>query len=153
MLVYAWRAWRRTGLRNLPPPDIVWGSSSHLFAPLAGQRVARHYRVPFVLEIRDLWPQTFIDLGSFSQYHPLIILFALIEKHLYRTSDRIITVLPNSHDYIAAKGANPEHIVWIPNGVDFERLPQLGEPKVNGQFVLMYAGSFGLAKRRFIIES
>jgi len=128
-------------------PDVIYASSPHLFGAFAALLIAKFKRVPFVLEIRDLWPQTFIDLGGYSKWHPYIVGCAVIEKILYRHADRIVTLLPGSELYMKAKGADITKIHWIPNGIDFSML----EPVVEGSiekstdFVCIYAGAHGLA--------
>ena len=55
--MFAWRVWRRHGTHELAPPDVVVGSSPHLFGAFAAWRLACAWGVPFVLEVRDLWPE------------------------------------------------------------------------------------------------
>jgi glycosyltransferase involved in cell wall biosynthesis len=124
-------------------PDVVIGSSLTLFAAFAAERLARRMRVPFVLEIRDLWPQTLIDMGM-QPYHPAVVMFGLIERYLYRNSDKIITLLPNSAEYMILKGARSNDITWIPNGVDLEMMPLPEALPTHKVFTVLYAGSHGL---------
>jgi glycosyltransferase involved in cell wall biosynthesis len=144
MFVFAFRVWLGTGTNVLPEPDVIVGSSLTLFAALSAERLARRRKVPFVLEIRDLWPQTLIDMGM-SSIHPAVLLFGAIEKYLYRHADRIITLLPHSADHMAARGARRELITCIPNGVDMEMVPTPNPPRNDGAFTVMYAGSHGLS--------
>lgn len=144
MFVFAFRLWLGTRTRALPEPDVIIGSSLTLFAALAAERLARRRKVPFVLEIRDLWPQTLIDMGM-SSLHPAVILFGIIEKYLYRHADQIITLLPNSANHMITRGARRELISCIPNGVDMEMVPAPGPPRADGAFTVMYAGSHGLS--------
>lgn len=129
------------------PPDVVLGSSPHLFAAWAAERLARRHRVPFVLEVRDLWPRSLIDLGSFSEGHPFIRWLEYIERGLYRRAHRIVILLPGAGDHIAQKGGSPERIVWIPNGVDLHLLPPPSPPEPHEGFTYLYAGAHGLANR------
>jgi len=127
------------------PPDVVLGSSPHLFAAWAAERLARRHRVPFVLEVRDLWPQSLVDLGSFSEGHPFIRWLEYIERSLYRRARRIVTLLPGAGEHIVQKGGRPDHITWIPNGIDADSLPPPKPPPQKDVFELMYAGTHGLA--------
>lgn len=144
-LVFSWRVWREVGLRELDPPDVVLGSSPYPFAALAAERVAARHGVPFVFEVRDLWPQTLIDLGRYSPLHPFIVLLGWIERYLYRRADRVVSVLPEAGDYMARKGVDPARIVWIPNGVDLKMVPEPDPAPVDGPFTVMYAGAHGLS--------
>jgi glycosyltransferase involved in cell wall biosynthesis len=144
MFVFALEVWSGLGTRIMRKPDIVIGSSLTLFAAFAAERLARRLRVPFVLEIRDLWPQTLIDMGMRPR-HPVVVGFGMIERYLYRNADKIVTLLPNAAEYIVPRGARSNDITWIPNGVDVELMPF---PKVrtpHDVFTVMYAGSHGLS--------
>ncbi|MFO7152849.1 MAG: glycosyltransferase family 4 protein [Bacillota bacterium] len=145
MLAFAYRFWRLGGRNRAEKPDVIVGSSPHPFAALAAERLAARFGVPFILEVRDLWPQTLIDLGNFSPQHPFIILLAKIERFLYRKSAAIITLLPAAKEYMTGKGADSSRIVWIPNGIDLELVPSPQLPKSEGSFTVMYAGAHGLA--------
>jgi glycosyltransferase involved in cell wall biosynthesis len=125
-------------------PDIVIGSSLTLFAAFAAERLARRLDVPFVLEIRDLWPQTLIDMGM-HPHHPAVVGFGVIERYLYRNADKIVTLLPNASDYFVSRGAQPNDITWIPNGVDMELMGLPQAPTSHDVFAVIYAGSHGLS--------
>ncbi len=128
-------------------PDLIYGSSPHLFGAFSSLIIAKILRVPFVLEVRDLWPQTFIDLGGYSKWHPFIWGNLILETILYRNADRIITLLPGSEKHMKSKGANINRISWVPNGIDFSMLDMPSQPSVNNQkeFNCVYAGAHGLA--------
>jgi glycosyltransferase involved in cell wall biosynthesis len=145
MLAFSYRLWQLGRGLGLAKPDVILGSSPPPFAALAAERLTRHFRVPFVLEIRDLWPQTLIDLGSIPPSHPFIVLLDKIERHLYRKASAIVTLLPGAARYMAAKGADPSRVVWIPNGIDLELVPTPSPPQPKEPFTVMYAGAHGLA--------
>lgn len=144
MFVFAFELWFGLGTRRMPKPDIVIGSSLTLFAAFSAERLARRMGVPFVLEIRDLWPQTLIDMGV-SANHPAVLAFGMIERYLYRESDKIVTLLPNASEYMVSRGAQPDKIAWIPNGVDLEMMQAPHAPKRSEPFTILYAGSHGLS--------
>lgn len=144
MLIFALRVGRLGG--KLPAPDVVIGSTPHLWAAAAARRLARRFGAPFVLEVRDLWPQTLVDLGKISPHHPLILWMRAIERRLYRSADRIISLLPGAVDHMAAAGADPERVVWLPNGVDLLQA-NVGPPPNREQFTVMYAGTHGLSNQ------
>jgi glycosyltransferase involved in cell wall biosynthesis len=148
MLGYAWSA-LRAGLRpsrnGLPAPDVVIGSSPQPFAALAGWLIARRHRVPFVLEIRDLWPESLVAILGVRRYHPIVLLLGAIEKFLYARSDRIVGVLDGVADHVAMRvGRKAPQTTWIPNGVALDVMPEatpLGEP--GAEFHVVYAGAHG----------
>lgn len=146
MLVFAARVARQGAAAGLPAPDVVLGSSPHLFAGWAARRLARHFKVPFVFEVRDLWPQTFVEMGELGARHPAILLLRRLESSLYRSADRIITVLPGAGEYISARGGSTERIAHIPNGVDLDLPPPPRELAASGAgFTVVYAGTIGHA--------
>lgn len=145
MAVFAGRIWRGGKPAGFDPPEVIIGSSPHLFAALPAQRLAASLHVPFVLEVRDLWPQSLVDLGGVSPRHPVVRGLEAIEKYLYRRAARIISLLPGAAEHMAKKGADPEKVVWIPNGVNLDLVPPPEPPRNDGVFTVMYAGAHGLA--------
>jgi glycosyltransferase involved in cell wall biosynthesis len=97
-------------------PDIVMGSTPHLFAALAAWRAARRHRVPFVLEVRDLWPES-LAVGNFTR-GPGYWALHMLARFLYRVADRIVVLAQGVADFLARVGVAPERIVLAPNGVD-----------------------------------
>ena len=145
MLTYSARVLLPSSLAGLPRPDVVVGSSVHPFAAWSGALLASRYRVPFVFEVRDLWPQTLIDLGRIAPDGLAAKLLQRLEKWLYRRADRIVVLLPKAAEYIVPLGVDPAKIVWVPNGVDLAGYPKpqpLGEKE---PFTLMYFGAHGQA--------
>ncbi len=151
MIAFALRVWRLgQSLPKLAPeiknPDVVIGSSPHLLTPLAAYGVARRYRVPFVMEVRDLWPQTIIDMGELRARHPIIKALQMLERFLYYRAERIITLLPLAHEYITSCGIPREKIVWIPNGVDLSKFALVTNTYDSDEaFTVMYLGAHGQA--------
>ncbi|MGB3837204.1 glycosyltransferase family 4 protein [Castellaniella sp.] len=147
MLAYTWAVLRRHTTAKLPRPDVVIGSSVHPFAAVAGALLARRYRVPFIFEVRDLWPQTLVDMGRLSEKSLLTWGLRKLERWLYRQAARTIVLLPRAWEYIVPLGVARERVVWIPNGVDlslFDQIAPAGELGDDG-FTLMYFGAHGQA--------
>ena len=145
MLSFAARIWRSKPTSELPAPDLVLGSTPHPFAALAAERVARRHRVPFVLEVRDLWPDSLVKVGGASPNHPLVRVLGWLERHLYASAHSIVTLLPNAAGHIVARGGKAERIVWVPNGVDFSIAPAATPRAPDAPFTVVYAGSHGRA--------
>jgi len=151
MVAFTIRVWR-LGQRvtTLAPdtgrPDVVIGSSPHLLTPLAAYLVSKRYRVPFVMEVRDLWPQVIVDLKKLSKQHPITKALQVLERFLYHQAERIIVLGPQMKEYIAACDISQEKIVWIPNGVDLSRFEGLAASKSPDEvFKVMYLGAHGQA--------
>lgn len=129
----------RLGGKTLEKPDLIVGSSVHPFTPCAAWLVSKVWGLPTITEIRDIWPAALIDLGV-PKNHPGILLFGAIERFLYRYSDTIITLLPESPAHIVDKGGSLERIHWVPNGTD---LPILPAESKEGRFRALYLGTLG----------
>jgi len=103
--------------------------------------------IPFVLEVRDLWPDSLIELGGYSRFHPLIMVMKVLERYVYRHATRIVTLLPDAAPYFIARGAKAAHIIVIPNGVDVELLEASPLPttaRTSDVFTVIYTGSIGI---------
>ncbi len=98
------------------------------------------------MEVRDLWPQTIIDMGALSERHPITRVLQGLERFLYRRAEKIITLLPLAHAYITTCGIPREKIVWIPNGTDLTRFDNASAAsKEHRGFWVMYLGAHGEA--------
>ncbi len=148
MLEYAWQAIRPSRLAGLERPDLVIGSSVHPFAALSGWWLARRHGAPFVFEVRDLWPQTLIDMGRLREGAAMTRGLRALETFLYRRARRVLTLLPRAVDYIAPLGVPEERVVWLSNGVDLADFPDAAPPAPRPPEIplsLMYFGSHGEA--------
>lgn len=121
-------------------PDVVVGSSPSILAAFAGLKIAKHYKVPFILEIRDLWPEVLILIGGRKNY--LLYLFLkIIEWRLYRDSKAIIFLMPYARDYLLSKGIEKRKLHWISNGVDLSYFPKIKNNNKKKRFTVTFAGS------------
>lgn len=127
-------------------PDIIIGSSVHLIAVNAAFRAARSLNARFFMEVRDIWPQTLVDLGV-SKFHPLVLWFGQLEKKLYANAEKIIVLLPKANEHIHKFGISDSKIVYLPNGVDISRYPEedLFTISDNDIFTVVYTGVIGKA--------
>ncbi|SMB80436.1 glycosyltransferase family 4 protein [Deinococcus hopiensis] len=130
---------------ELPRPDVVIGSSPHLFAAGAAWVLARKFGVPFVLEIRDIWPKTLVDLGGMSEHHPLVLVFGWLERWLYRHAAVVVSLLPGSRGHIEEVAGRSVPFMWLPNGIDVQPLRQFSPTGQRDTFDVVYAGAHGAA--------
>jgi glycosyltransferase involved in cell wall biosynthesis len=105
---------------RLPAPDTVVGSTIHPFAALGAWMVAKLRRATFIFEVRDLWPQTLVDLGAMREGSRGERLLRAIEAFLVRRAAIVITLLPGMKSYLLERGLPAGHVRYIPNGVDLE---------------------------------
>ena len=144
-LGFAWPAYRFG--RRLPRPDVVIGSIQPLFTGLAAQRIACRHRVPFVLEVRDLWPDALEAKRAISplQAWPL----HRLANYLYARADRIASLTPGIKSELLKKGVPAGKVDVFPNGFDpaMYDLPTGTRERVraqrgwNGRFVAVFTGT------------
>ncbi|MBN1267593.1 MAG: glycosyltransferase family 4 protein [Anaerolineales bacterium] len=129
--------------------DVVYGTSPPLFQGPTAWALAALKRVPFVFEVRDLWPYFAVAVGVLTS-KPLIWLAEWVEKFLYKRADVLVVNSPGFIDFLRVRGAR--RIELIPNGVD----PDMFYPEDRGtalrkawgledHFVVLYAGAHGLS--------
>jgi glycosyltransferase involved in cell wall biosynthesis len=139
------------GLPRLGRVDVVIASSPTLFSALSAWFIARSRRVPFVLEVRDLWPEAIVSMGLMRRGLAVSALERLAH-FLYRQASRVVVVTESFADYLAGRGVPRSKLAVIPNGADM----RLFSPSADGtairarfgldqQFVVAYVGSHGLS--------
>ncbi len=129
--------------------DLVWGTSPPIFQGVTAWALARLKGVPFLFEVRDLWPAFAIEVGVLS--NQLIIRASLwLEKFLYRRADRLIVNSPGFIEHVSKRGA--KHIDLVPNGADAAMFDPhasgnafRAEYNLQGKFVVLYAGAHGMS--------
>jgi len=131
--------------------DVVISTSPQFFNGLAGYFVSRIKRCPWVLEIRDLWPESILAVGAIKN-KSAIKLLEWLEKFVYRKADHIIPVTFAFKRHIEKHGGDANKITVIRNGVSFDlfKLQQRNNEfacsvGVDGKFVVSYVGTHGLA--------
>ncbi|MGE0468506.1 MAG: glycosyltransferase family 4 protein [Nitrospira sp.] len=135
----------------LPKADIVLSTSPQFFNGLAGYFVSRLKRIPWVLEIRDLWPESIVAVGAIRS--PWVIkLLEWIERFAYQKADRIVPVTDSFKTYLLSKGIKADKIIVVKNGVDLAQYTPLDgvnslaeDLGLRGKFVVSYFGTHGMA--------
>ena len=129
--------------------DVVWGTSPPIFQGLTAWLVARLKGVPFLFEVRDLWPAFAVQVGVLRQ--PILIrLSERLERFLYQHANRLIVNSPGFVEHVKERGA--KRVEVIPNGAD----PRMFDPQsdgmdfrrqhgLEGKYLVMYAGAHGLS--------
>ena len=131
--------------------DVVISTSPQFFCGLAGFFVSRLRRAKWVLEIRDLWPESIIAVGALSQKQIIQVLEG-IETFMYRRADHVVSVTNAFKRHIMARGVEAEKISVITNGADletFKPLPRNNDISekygLNDKFVASFIGTHGMA--------
>jgi len=137
--------------RHLKTPQVVVGSSPTFFAAMAAAWAGIQYKAPFIMEIRDLWPAIFVELGVLRN-QSMIKLLERLEMALYRQATKVVTVTEGFRDNLIRRGIPAKKVHTIPNGADVvfwkpddaavELRRQLG---LEGRFVVLYIGAHGIS--------
>jgi glycosyltransferase involved in cell wall biosynthesis len=122
-------------------PDVILASSPQLPAAFTCLWIARLCRIPFVLEVRDLWPQVLIDQGGKRPDSPMVRLLAWMERQLYRQARTVVVLANGAERYVRERGAH--HTNWLPNGPDLELFSPRPLPPKRPTFTVLYAGAHG----------
>lgn len=108
-------AWLGLRARQL---DLVYASTPHLLTPLAGWLVSTVRRVPFVVEVRDLWPETFVSAGVLREGSLQHRALALLERWIMRRADHLVVVTDGWEEHFAALGVPAGRVTVIKNGTE-----------------------------------
>jgi glycosyltransferase involved in cell wall biosynthesis len=139
------------GCRRAGPCDVVIATSPQFLVGIAGFVTARLRGVPFVFEVRDLWPDSIAALDVLRE-GTLLRLLRRIEMALYREAALIVGVAQSTREELVRRGIDPGKIVIVPNGADSAVFCDL--EKYNGireslglgrRFVVSYVGTHGMA--------
>jgi colanic acid biosynthesis glycosyl transferase WcaI len=140
---------------SLPRPDVVIATSPQLLVGLSGWWLARLKRVPFIFEVRDLWPESLAAVGIGGENSFLHRSLSSIANFLYSHSDHIVVVTPAFKDFLVKQRRVPAaKISIVENGVETALFaPAVPEASsalreqlgLQGKFLLCYVGTMGLA--------
>lgn len=130
--------------------DLLFASSTPLTAGIPGIVMKRFKDIPFVFEVRDLWPELPREMGVITNPFVLKAMGGL-EWASYHSADRCIGLSPGMVQGIARRGIPKEHIATIPNGCDVDLFKPRSKPKTTipgvekGDKVAVFTGAHGIA--------
>lgn len=129
--------------------DVLVATTPQFFCGLAGAIASLPRKERFVLEVRDLWPESIVAVGAARGWASLPLrLIAGLAAWMYRRADRIVTVGEGYREHLLEKqpGIPPARIASIPNGID-EALATAPPPPIprGEKFIVSYVGTIGMA--------
>ena len=131
--------------------DLVMGTTPPIFQAVSAWFVAWVRRKPFLLEVRDLWPEFGVGMGVLT--NPVVIALARwLEMFLYARATHILVNSPAYKEYMIGKGVPENKVTYIPYGTDVDMFnPSVDgssirvELGVDDKFIVLYAGALGQA--------
>ena len=139
----------------LPRPDVIIASSPQLLVGLSGWWIAFSRQLPFVFEVRDLWPESLTAVGVGDENSLLHHALAAVAKFLYERSDLIVVVTPAFKDHLIQHWNVPaDKIAIVENGVETDLFSPVSleanhalrqELHGEGKFLVCYIGTMGMA--------
>lgn len=132
--------------------DVVIGTSPQFFTVLSAWLLAKLKRVPFVFELRDIWPASIYAVGAMKK-NIFISFLERLEIFLYRQADLIISVTNSFKNELVKRGICNKKIKIVFNGSDIEKFNPISTKDkflsnkygLDGKFVVGYIGTHGLA--------
>jgi colanic acid biosynthesis glycosyl transferase WcaI len=139
------------GAKAVGRPDVIIVLSPPLFTAIAGRLLAWQKHCPFIFHVADIWPEAAVQLGVL--HNRLLIWFAeWLERSTYRRSAAIWTISEGCRRILIERGVSPEKVFVVRIGADTTLLRPLPKRQArtqlgwNDRFVLLYAGTLGLAQ-------
>lgn len=132
-------------------PDVIVSTSPQFFCAVGAWALSGVRRLPWVFELRDLWPASIVAVGAM-QRSLVIRMLEKLELLMYRRADAIVSVTESFREDLAARGIDRGKIHVVVNGVDLDRYAPRPRDQalarqfgLEGKFVLGYMGTHGMA--------
>lgn len=140
--------------------DLIVATSPQFFTAVSGRYLSFFKRKPWVMEVRDLWPESIVAVGAMKK-NMAIRYFEWLEKRLYKSASKIIVVTDTFKEKIIEKGIIASKISVFKNGANLELFVPQPKPEnllekfgLKDKTVFAYIGTHGMAHGlSFILES
>lgn len=140
------------GAKYVKGNDIIIVSSPTFFSVISAYIISRRYHIPYVFEVRDLWPAIFKDLGVLK--NPIILgILEKLELFLYKKAKYVVPVTHSFAKDIISRGIPKEKVFTITNGVTTSQFSPkeknsdlLKEHRLEDKFVVLYIGAHGISQ-------
>lgn len=149
------------GWRRITKPDVVVVSSPTFFSIFTAWVLAKRFRVPLVVEVRDLWPGVFVELGILTNRW-IIWLLERFELAAYNSAAQVVVVTEGFRDNLVSRGVPISKVAVITNGVDLELFDagrrsqetRLMLGAADEDILVLYIGAHGISQNlRTILEA
>ncbi len=140
------------GIRKRNNFDIIIASSPPLTIGILGLILSKIYKIPWIFDIRDIWPDVAVEAGMIIEDGIIHKLSKILADYLYKQSTYITPVTERKLTKIEQIGIPISKISVVPNGVDFDLINDAkqkdwrNELRLENKFILSYAGLIGIAQ-------
>ncbi len=131
--------------------DKIVATSPQFFTALAGKWLSFWKRKPWIMEVRDIWPESIVAVGA-SKRNLIIKYFEWLEKRMYNSAKHIVVVTDSFKDNLINKNVPKDKISVFKNGVNIANYPPipknqkvLQDLKLESKFIFGYIGTHGMA--------
>nr|WP_315146886.1 glycosyltransferase family 4 protein [uncultured Flavobacterium sp.] len=161
-ILFEWNVLRLTlSGDKLKKPHVIIISSLSLLTFCSGIILKWKYKTKLIVEVRDIWPLTLIEIGGYNKYNPIVIILRSIEKLGYYSADAIVGTMPNLKEHVRKSIKKKTPVYCIPQGYDsdffVEKLSVASQVKLEkkkiDKFNIIYAGTIGMANNIDLILS
>lgn len=131
-------------LKSINKPDVIVVASPHPFQFYAAKLMSKRTNAKLIIEIKDIWPLSIIEIMKTSKFHPFVILLSVTEYLMHKYSDLTISPLDNLNEYF--KDYNIEaNSVFVPTGLDFSYYDNISATDLSiklpkNKFIVGYIG-------------
>ena len=136
-------------------PDVVIASSTYPMDIFPAKNIAKKYNAKLIFELHDLWPLSLYELGAFTPKNPFAKWVQYAEDYYCKYSDKVVSILPKTKDYLVSRGMEEHKFEYISNGVNSKQISnkplpkdikdKLDKIKLNYKFLIGYTGTLNTA--------
>ncbi len=137
-------------------PDLVIASSTYPNDNYIAHKISKIAKAKYFFEVNDLWPLSPMELGGISKFHPFIMALKHGELYSFKHVDAIVSLLPNTKDYMLSQGLKANKWNYIPNGIvvddcldaeplNTEATNVLENLKAKGKTIIGYTGGHAIS--------
>lgn len=134
-------------------PDVIYTSSPDLFVAFFALLFGKKHKIPVVVEVRDLWPESIVTYNGISEKNPIIQILYQLEKWIYQKSSALVFTMPGGKNYLIqkkwCKKIDLKKVFCVNNGVDLKEFEENRQKyviadddlNIEGVFRVIYVGS------------
>jgi len=132
--------------------DLIFVESPPLFDGISGYIISKIKKIPFILNVADIWPMAAVQLRMLNN-NMLIKISEKLEFFLYKKATKVLIVTKGLYHLLVERGVDEKKLEFIPNGVNIDFFKPAGDRKkfrkrlkFSDKFIVFFGGNHGLAQ-------